>query len=434
MRRAGRPPAGPGPSLVSGDAYQFQLRHIKQNLDPGDELAAERAISGLATNAEDAWSLLAVCAISAPLPHSVEVVSGTAFSAWLMEPEQKHHPLAGRRASSSGGAPVAAGAPGARSRSLPGRRALAPAPMPGTASLPDVAAVEPKKVPRRPGRLAAAKAQGQQPHSPRQPQPPQPPPQPWVITPESLPPQPPPQSSFYLPPPPVAVSERPPVMSRLDLPTGPVTEQAASPRLIPPGKRMLPVGGGSTEAARKGPTEAAGGKDLYDWNAASGSKEERAVSSTPRDAALPEQEAVAVAECPHCRRTFLEARLAKHAPICQQAQARKRATPSKGADGGKAEKAATPAEEKKALKWRNESANLRAAMEYNRKLAQAEKDGVDISTLPPPPAQADDDRVECPHCNRKFQADVADRHIPKCNAKGYPKRKPPPPPPPPPPP
>ena len=267
-----------------------------------------------------------------------------------------------------------------------------------------------------------------------QPQPPQPPPQPWVITPESLPPQPPPQSSFYLPPPPVAVSERPPVMSRLDLPTGPVTEQAASPRLIPPGKRMLPVGGGSTEAARKGPTEAAGGKDLYDWNAASGSKEERAVSSTPRDAALPEQEAVAVAECPHCRRTFLEARLAKHAPICQQAQARKRATPSKGTDGGKAEKAATPAEEKKALKWRNESANLRAAMEYNRKLAQAEKDGVDISTLPPPPAQADDDRVECPHCNRKFQADVADRHIPKCNAKGYPKRKPPPPPPPPPPP
>ena len=422
MRRAGRPPPGPGPSLASGDAYQYQLRHIKQNLDPGDALAAERAISSLATNAEDAWSLLAVCAVSAPLPHSVEVVSGNAFSAWLMQPEQKHHPLAGRRASSSGGAPVAAGAPGARSRSLPGRRALAQAHPPGTVSLPDVTVLDPKKVPRRPGRLAAAKAQ-QPPHSPRQPQPPQ---QPWVLTPESLPPQ-----SHYLPPPPAAVSERPTAMSRLDLPTGLVTEQAASPRLLPPGKRMLPVGGGKEAAA--GGTEAAGGVD------AAGNKEERAAASTPRDAALPEQEAVAVAECPHCHRTFLEARLAKHAPICQQAQARKKATPSKGGDGGKAEagkadKIATPAEEKKNLKWRNESANLRAAMEYNRKLAQAEKAGVDISTLPPPPAQADDDRVECPHCNRKFQADVAERHIPKCNAKGYPKRKPPPPPPPPPPP
>ena len=146
---------------MSGDAYQYQLRHIRQNLDPGDALAAERAISSLATNADDAWSLLAVCAISAPLPHSVEVVSRSAFSAWLMQPEQKHHPLAGRRASSSGSAPVAAGAPGARSRSLPGRRAVAQAHIPGTVSLPDVTALDLKKVPRRPGRLAAARAQQQ---------------------------------------------------------------------------------------------------------------------------------------------------------------------------------------------------------------------------------------------------------------------------------
>ena len=121
------PPPGEGPSLVSGEAYQYQLRHIRQNLDPGDALAAERAISDLAKNADDAWSLLAVCAISAPLPHSVEVIDRSTFVAWLMQPEQKNHPMAGRRARSSSGAPGAAGTPKGRSRSLPGRRALAQA-------------------------------------------------------------------------------------------------------------------------------------------------------------------------------------------------------------------------------------------------------------------------------------------------------------------
>ena len=167
-----RPSPGEGPSLVSGEAYQYQLRHIRQNLDPGDALAAERAISDLAKNADDAWSLLAVCAVTAPLPHSVEVIDRSTFVAWLMAPEQKNHPMAGRRARSSGGAP-AAGTPKGRSRSLPGRRALAQAQPSGAASLPDVTALDPKKVSRRPGRLAAARAQHPQPHSPRNPQPPQ---------------------------------------------------------------------------------------------------------------------------------------------------------------------------------------------------------------------------------------------------------------------
>ena len=281
------PPPGEGPSLVSGEAYQYQLRHIRQNLDPGDALAAERAISDLAKNADDAWSLLAVCAISAPLPHSVEVIDRSTFVAWLMQPEQKNHPMAGRRARSSSGAPGAAGTPKGRSRSLPGRRALAQAQPSGAASLPDVTALDPKKVPRRPGR----RSQHSQPHSPRNPQPPQ---QSWVMTPESLAPQRP-----YLPPPPVAVSERPPATSGSELPAGVPAEQAASPRLLPPGRRRQPVGGGKEVAA--GGSEAAGGVD------AAASWEERPVASTPRDAALPEQENVAVAECPHCHRTFLEA-------------------------------------------------------------------------------------------------------------------------------
>ena len=57
-------------------------------------------------------------------------------------------------------------------------------------------------------------------------------------------------------------------------------------------------------------------------------------------------------------------------------------------------------------------------LRYNRELAAAERAGRDVSTLQPPPTLAvADDRVACPHCNRKFKADVAERHIPKCNAR-----------------
>ena len=384
---------------MSGDAYQYQLRHIKQNLDPGDALASSRAISSLAATADDAWSLLAVCALSHPLPHAEVLASGTAFSAWLMEPEQKQPaPASGRRAEQKQ----------QQARRASGRRALAPAHPPGA----DGGVIDSKKAPRRPGRLAAARAQ--QPQQPQPSQPSQPSPQRQVRSEQA------------------AGSERPPAMSRLDLPTSLVIEEP-TPRLLAPGKRVLPVSGGKEaekETADTADTEKeAAHPEGVEAGASTEEREERAVSSTPRDAALPEQVAVPVSQCPHCSRSFAAPRLAKHAAVCQQAQARKKATPSKEkekADGGKADggKAGTPVEERKAeedrkksLKWRNESANLRAAMEYNRKLAQAEKAGIDISTLPPPPSQTSDDRVECPHCNRKFNADVADRHIPKCNAK-----------------
>ena len=386
MLRARREAPGPGPSLVSGDAYQYQLRHIKQNLDPNNGLASSRAISSLAAAADDAWSLLAVCALSHPLPHAEVLSSGTAFSAWLMEPGQKQ--------------PTPASA-GRRAGQTP----------PGT----DAGIADSQKIPRRPGRLATAKAQQQQQQRPQQlqqpqqqqqqqsqqPQQPQPPQQPTpqrVGRPEQT------EQTEQ-----TVVSDRT-QMSRLDLPAHLLAEEA-NPRQLPAaGKEVLPVVG----------VEVGGGKE------AGGGKEERAVSSTPRDAALPEQEAVAVALCPHCSRSFAAPRLEKHAAVCQQAQARRKATPSKvangeRAEGGKADRTGTPEqkklERKSSLKWRNESANLRAAMDYNRKLAQAEKAGIDISTLPPPPTPTADDRVECPHCNRKFNADVADRHIPKCNAK-----------------
>ena len=66
----------------------------------------------------------------------------------------------------------------------------------------------------------------------------------------------------------------------------------------------------------------------------------------------------------------------------------------------------------------NPNPNPNPTLRYNRELAAAERTGRDVSTLQPPPTLAvADDRVACPHCNRKFKADVAERHIPKCNAR-----------------
>ena len=67
-------------------------------------------------------------------------------------------------------------------------------------------------------------------------------------------------------------------------------------------------------------------------------------------------------------------------------------------------------------KWKANSTNLRSMLEYNRNLQKAKKEGADPRALPPPPAAEVDLRVPCPHCKRKFNKEVAERHIPKCHA------------------
>jgi len=53
-----------------------------------------------------------------------------------------------------------------------------------------------------------------------------------------------------------------------------------------------------------------------------------------------------------------------------------------------------------------------------KELQAAQDAGVPAHLLPPPPPTDDqyDDRVQCPHCMRKFNANAAERHIPKCTS------------------
>ena len=133
---------------------------------------------------------------------------------------------------------------------------------------------------------------------------------------------------------------------------------------------------------------------------------------------------VGLVQCGCCGRYFAEDRIEAHERACEkQAEAKPRRTfdtaKARRAEGAEEFAGLPDADAGRARKpastWANESKNLREVMKYNRKLAKAQAAGIDIATLGPPPKQAHDVRTQCPHCGRKFNADVAERHIPKCN-------------------
>ena len=154
-----------------------------------------------------------------------------------------------------------------------------------------------------------------------------------------------------------------------------------------------------------------------------------------KDATLPEVERVEMQPCPHCGRAFAAARLEAHMRSCAKVPKQREAfdpskkrlagtgaeevrqTEPRGGRGGGGSRARTPPGGGSAIpKWERESAALRQVMEYNRELAAAKAAGVDIGKMPPPPATSAeaDDRVECPHCFRKFAFHVYERHEPVC--------------------
>ena len=406
-----RPTGSRGPPLGSGQAYAHQRNRIKRDVDSGEAMAQSRALSSLVSNADDAWTLLACCALwNQPLPHSELLAAGN-FSNWIMEPDQKVQAppaSAGRRAAIDR---LAAAVPYPSGHQQPHppppmqqppRRAGAPG---GGRRAPPVQLDVDELAPRGlASHFVAPPTYELQPQPARQQQP-QPPARTW--------------EQPFAPPP--VVEQVAPTMSRLELPPKLVAEQAAAtPRqpaaaaAVDPAAQLL---AGMDAAEDDG--AARGGLNL------STSKDERAVSGMPRDAALPEQESVAMEPCPHCGRKFAADRLAKHAVVCERTQAKKAERAKKVAGREKGEGGGILGPPKKLSVateaaaegggWKGQSNNLRQAMEYNRKLAAAKKAGIDIATLPPPPETASDERVACPHCSRKFLPAVAERHIPKCS-------------------
>jgi len=134
------------------------------------------------------------------------------------------------------------------------------------------------------------------------------------------------------------------------------------------------------------------------------------------EGAQPEGGDVPKAQCHICSRSFNADRLDKHIAICEKREAKDKKRKVFGASAERlklqeknAAEAAKLAEAKAAKKalWQQQHEQFQHAM----KAAAAVKTG---EAPPEPLAEPEDTRTPCPHCGRKFEAQVAERHIPKC--------------------
>ena len=160
--------------------------------------------------------------------------------------------------------------------------------------------------------------------------------------------------------------------------------------------------------------------------------DERLVTAlTAAEAAMYEQEAAdpdcSIQECEHCGRNFLASRLARHQAVCQgrkkAAQRRQfNARAQRLAEGAELNVPNAPTPEGPSRAERNErlkrqSEALRAAIKSARTAvdpsAAMQSDHAPVDP-PAPIEEMPDDRVECPHCNRRFAPGPAERHIAKC--------------------
>jgi len=132
--------------------------------------------------------------------------------------------------------------------------------------------------------------------------------------------------------------------------------------------------------------------------------------------------------CPRCSRSFTAAALSRHAAICQRVFGQRRrqfdAAGHRQAEGAaevcpqrqRGRQSGAREQPAAANNWRAQSEAFRQAMRDARRTMAHMAAGRPLSELPMPAASAleMDDRVECPHCGRRFGCIQAERHIPRC--------------------
>ena len=131
-----------------------------------------------------------------------------------------------------------------------------------------------------------------------------------------------------------------------------------------------------------------------------------------------------MSECSICGRNFNTDRIAKHELICAKTHAKQSARPHT-AKPTTTTTTTTTAASADSLKWKSKHNDFQQAIQYAKQLTAAQKSGVPLASLPPPPPSLNPDYVQCPHCQRRFAPNAADRHIPAC-ANTINKPKPPP--------
>ncbi|GFV32157.1 zinc finger C2HC domain-containing protein 1C [Trichonephila clavipes] len=128
-------------------------------------------------------------------------------------------------------------------------------------------------------------------------------------------------------------------------------------------------------------------------------------------------------QCTVCGRNFNQDRIEKHRSICKKVTSKKTkvfdATKMrvKGTEAEQFVRKGVPKNEPKQAKksdWRKKHNDFIEAIRQAKMVQQHLAKGGKVSDLPPPPPSDTSDYVPCPHCGRKFNEGVAERHIPKC--------------------
>eukprot|EP00931_Biecheleriopsis_adriatica_P042506 TRINITY_DN24233_c0_g1_i1.p1 TRINITY_DN24233_c0_g1~~TRINITY_DN24233_c0_g1_i1.p1 ORF type:complete len:352 (-),score=46.38 TRINITY_DN24233_c0_g1_i1:68-1123(-) len=137
--------------------------------------------------------------------------------------------------------------------------------------------------------------------------------------------------------------------------------------------------------------------------------------------------------CPHCGRYFRSEAHKRHTRVCLKVFRRKRkafdsakqrilpdaiALGKGAAQRGASMKSSAPTRGAVKLNanWRQQSSAFRQAIREARAVSRHLKEGRPLRDLPPPQLTRPelDDRVDCPHCGRRFGQEQARRHIPAC--------------------
>lgn len=132
-------------------------------------------------------------------------------------------------------------------------------------------------------------------------------------------------------------------------------------------------------------------------------------------------------ECAYCHRKFATDRIEKHEQICSRMSSKKKRVfdaSKQRLQGTEAAQFVSKTKNKdepkpKPSKFKQEHEKLVEALRAARKIQAYEKAKEEGKAVGPPPELpkyeiADDDRVPCPYCGRKFGAEAAQKHIAVC--------------------
>ncbi|KAI3379910.1 hypothetical protein SNEBB_006182 [Seison nebaliae] len=128
--------------------------------------------------------------------------------------------------------------------------------------------------------------------------------------------------------------------------------------------------------------------------------------------------------CNYCGRNFGSDRVAQHERVCTEnaANHKKRKTfdmtkqrvQGTEAAGFVKKSSRTKPVSKPKSNWRKQHEEFISAIRDAKNVDQIIKEGGNLADLPPPKPSENAHYVACPHCNRRYAPDVAERHIPKC--------------------